>query len=304
MAKHIRGLSFPGNSKITNRSSTIRNAYVAAIIPDRIPPESSTEINEVLKIFKQDPKKDITCVYCGNPATEWDHFRSIMSPKTKHKKSYEELPSGFIASIYNMVPSCSTCNQSKGSSDWLEWINGEAKKSPKKRNITGTEDRIRLLKKYENNWHKKHIDKTSIAKEHFSNVMVQEYFKEMDALIKKIEKHQKKAEEIKQGLIDKITIDRSGNKKKSIQSHQREKTSERLLPITLIPDNVDAFKKNILRTGKAKITIHYTNGKKDAKTWNASNLTKQSSIMNNLRSKSYLRQKTGISCVIVNSKNI
>lgn len=57
----------------------------------------------------------MTCAYCGDTPSEWDHFFSVVSGKQ---------PTGFITEVYNLVPSCGKCNQSKGSKNWKEWIRG------------------------------------------------------------------------------------------------------------------------------------------------------------------------------------
>src|SRR5579864_1934320 len=96
----------PGGFTITGRSTSIRNVFVAAIVPVVRP--KVDEIRTVLEILGLNPK-DLRCSYCGDAATEWDHLR----PLVKHGK-----PTGYPSSIQNLVPSCGKCNQSKGKSDW------------------------------------------------------------------------------------------------------------------------------------------------------------------------------------------
>ena len=74
-------------------------------------------------------------------ATEWDHLRPIVKDKR---------PTGQISNIYNLVPSCGKCNQSKGNSDWSRWIvNSKAKKSPQSRGIKDLNKKIARLSAYE-----------------------------------------------------------------------------------------------------------------------------------------------------------
>ncbi len=56
---------------------------------------------------------------------------------------------GYIAEIHNLVPCCSTCNESKGNSNWREWITSDAKGSPQVQAPEGLSDRIPRLEKFE-----------------------------------------------------------------------------------------------------------------------------------------------------------
>ena len=122
---------------VTGRSSSITNAFFNAIIPVVEPTEA--EELEALGILGIEPN-DIRCAYCGDKATEWDHFRPIIS---------HQEPTGFITEIANLVPSCGKCNQSKGKSYWRTWMEGNAKLSPKSRGVPDLDDRIARLQAYE-----------------------------------------------------------------------------------------------------------------------------------------------------------
>ena len=126
--------------KITGRSSSITNAFINSIIPT-IPP-TEDQVKKALLILEMTPE-DFNCSYCGAKVTEWDHLR----PLVKNKK-----PTGYISEIYNLVPSCGKCNQSKGNKDWHQWMLSDATLSPKSKGIPGLEIRIARLKAYEN-WH-------------------------------------------------------------------------------------------------------------------------------------------------------
>ena len=52
--------------------------------------------------------------------------------------------------VQNLVPSCGKCNQSKGNLNWKEWMFGDAKQSPKTRQISDIELKADLLEKFEN----------------------------------------------------------------------------------------------------------------------------------------------------------
>jgi len=127
----------PSGSTITGRTTSIRNVFVAAIVPMLRP--SAAEIRQVLEILSLDPLH-LKCSYCGDTATEWDHLR----PLVKAGK-----PTGYPSSIRNLVPSCGKCNQSKGSSNWKEWMLGKARRSPSVRGIADINSRVARLEQFE-----------------------------------------------------------------------------------------------------------------------------------------------------------
>ena len=94
-------------------------SYINSIVPSIEPTEE--QIAESLSILGMD-QSGFGCSYCGDPATEWDHFR----PLVKDKK-----PTGYISEIHNLVPACGKCNQSKGNKDWKTWMLSDANLSPK-----------------------------------------------------------------------------------------------------------------------------------------------------------------------------
>ncbi len=126
----------PVPMSITGRSSSITNAFFNAIIPVIKP--SKDDVEEALKILGMEPN-DVRCAYCGGKSTEWDHLR----PLIEHQK-----PTGFITEIANLIPSCGKCNQSKGNSDWFQWMTGSAKLSPKTQNIPDLEERVARIEQY------------------------------------------------------------------------------------------------------------------------------------------------------------
>ena len=113
--------NMPNPVTIMGRSSSITNSFVNGIIPVIEPTES--EIREALKILEQN-EDDVRCVYCGDKKTEWDHLHPLIINK-KH--------TGYITEIANLVPACGKCNQSKGNSNWKDWMISNAEKSPKTR---------------------------------------------------------------------------------------------------------------------------------------------------------------------------
>lgn len=133
----LKCFSMPSGTTITGRASSIRNVFAAAILT-AVPPKAD-EIQQVLAILETDPAK-LECAYCGLQATEWDHLRPLVS---------NGKPTGYTSTIRNLVPSCGKCNQSKGKSDWKDWMRGNAKLSPKTRGIRDIELRISRLERYE-----------------------------------------------------------------------------------------------------------------------------------------------------------
>ncbi len=127
----------PSGLRISGRASSIRNVFVAAIVPVAAP--SAEEIRQVLDIFGLEPHA-LLCSYCGERATEWDHLRPLV---------LAGRPTGFPSSIRNLVPACGKCNQSKGNKDWRSWIRGGAKWSPITRGKQGIEERVRRLEAFE-----------------------------------------------------------------------------------------------------------------------------------------------------------
>ncbi|WP_312470312.1 HNH endonuclease [Neobacillus sp.] len=158
----LKAFQMPKQVNISARSSSITNSFVNGIIPYIYPTEM--EVKEALGILELDAD-DLRCAYCGDKSTEWDHLRSIV----KNKK-----PTGYISDIYNLVPACGKCNQSKGNKLWNEWIVSEAVLSPKIRMVDDLEGRIKCLTKYEKWGNVKPIDFESIVdadiwKEHWNN---------------------------------------------------------------------------------------------------------------------------------------
>lgn len=127
----------PSSVSITGRSSSITNAFIAAIIPVVYP--TNGEILEALEILQIDPQYPV-CAYCSDPYTEWDHLRPLV---------VQQRPTGYISEIANLVPACGKCNQSKGNKPWRSWILSDAPRSPKSRQVTGIEGKIARLEAYE-----------------------------------------------------------------------------------------------------------------------------------------------------------
>lgn len=121
---------------ITSRTSSVTNGFVQAIIPSVEPtPEETEEALAVLGMTRE----TIECVYCGSPATDWDHLHPLVRGKR---------PTGYINEIRNLVPSCGPCNQSKSGADWRRWIDGKARNSPRTKEVADLPSRIARLERF------------------------------------------------------------------------------------------------------------------------------------------------------------
>ncbi|KAA0894339.1 HNH endonuclease [Oryzomonas rubra] len=148
---------------ISARSSSITAAFVSSILP--IIPPTDDEILQALLILEMEPG-NVRCAYCGDKSSEWDHLRPIVT---------DQMPTGFISEIRNLVPSCGKCNQSKGKSHWRQWMLGPAKRSPGTRKIVDLHERITRLEAYEKWGNVTPIDFASIVppdlwQEHWLNM--------------------------------------------------------------------------------------------------------------------------------------
>ena len=89
------------------------------------------------------PRLGEKCAYCGDPAVAHDHLRPLMGP--------HGLPSGFGASQWNLVPACTTCNCSKGKSEWRKFMARKTGKAPLARGVNRAAHlrRMKRLEDYE-----------------------------------------------------------------------------------------------------------------------------------------------------------
>lgn len=171
----------PSKGRIDHRITSITAAFFQAITPVRIP--SNTEVDEVLCLLGMS-KGNCCCAYCGDRRTEWDHFRPIVK---------QRQPTGYITEIANLVPACGKCNQSKGNSNWKEWMLGSAKRSPRSRGIQDLDQRIERLERFEA-WSKP----TRIQYEDiFGPARWEEYMSLLDSAVAHLLKAQKVALELR-----------------------------------------------------------------------------------------------------------
>lgn len=134
---YIELFAMPKPVRIAGRSSSITNSFVNGIIPVVVPTEP--EVRNALETLGM--LERISCAYCGDTSTEWDHLRPLVE---------KQRPTGYISEIHNLVPACGKCNQSKGNKYWLTWMRSTARLSPTGRGIVDIEQRIARLQEYEN----------------------------------------------------------------------------------------------------------------------------------------------------------
>ncbi|MGW9159165.1 HNH endonuclease [Microbacterium sp. NPDC055665] len=142
--------AMPKPVRITGRSSSITNSFVNGVIPVVVPSES--EVREALHTLRM--LEQISCAYCGDSSTEWDHLRPLVEG---------QRPTGYISEIRNLVPACGKCNQSKGNKHWLAWMRSTARLSPTSRRIADIEERIARLQEYESDGVPTKIDFETVA---------------------------------------------------------------------------------------------------------------------------------------------
>lgn len=135
MAAHPQ-FAMPKPVRITGRSSSITNSFVNGIIPVIWP--TTQQVDEALAVLGMESV--VVCAYCGDTATEWDHFRPLV---------IAQKPTGFISEIHNLVPACGKCNQSKGNKNWREWMLSSARLSPATRGVADLDNRIARLEAFE-----------------------------------------------------------------------------------------------------------------------------------------------------------
>lgn len=176
----------PRPIKITDRTSSITNAFVNGIIPTIEP--SDQEIDEVLQTLGMD-RNHITCAYCGDACTEWDHFYPLITDKK---------PTGYISEIHNLVPACSKCNQSKGNTYWKSWMMGNASLSPHSRKIPDIKYRIKKLEEFELRFPRTRLDFEKIV----GTQQWQQHWENCRRLHNLMRESQKHSDKIKKLILD------------------------------------------------------------------------------------------------------
>lgn len=71
------------------------------------------------------------------------------------------------------------------------------------------------------------------------------------------------------------------------------------VPIILVPSDVGTFKKLLLSKKQAKIKLTFRDGHIESKEWNARSFTEKSDVLNNIRSKTWWREKDSLGIIKV-----
>jgi 5-methylcytosine-specific restriction endonuclease McrA len=119
--RKIAGIQMPAQMTADRQRTGIRRAFINTVVPE-LEPIGGQEKDWAAKL--QLNLNAVQCVYCGDEAKQLDHFRKLTE---------NELPTGYITDIFNLVPCCGTCNSSKNGPDWKKWMLGQADKGPRKR---------------------------------------------------------------------------------------------------------------------------------------------------------------------------
>lgn len=174
----------PGVGRVDDRETTITGTFAKAIMP--VLPLEPSEIRTTLELLGMTPE-DLRCAYCGDPPTEWDHFRATARAKRA---------TGFGTTSRNLVPSCGKCNQSRGNKHWRTWIQGGAKLSPAKRRPDGLADRIERLARFEA-WseHSPLNYQVCVPPE-----LLKEYWEQCDAIVVALQRAQLAADRVRAAI--------------------------------------------------------------------------------------------------------
>lgn len=185
---------------IRDRLTSVAAQFVHAIIP--------REENETarLALYKHFNLNSEECVYCGDPATDVDHFRSIVK---------SGRPSGYFHTTDNLVPSCGPCNQSKGGQDWNAWMRGSAKKSPATREIANLRDRIERLQNFADNFVTSAMSQDEM-RDAVGPELWDSYWEHLSAIETTMKKAQQEADKIRP-LLEKAFLDRKKTQTETIQ---------------------------------------------------------------------------------------
>lgn len=110
---------YPAADKIKSRISTVTRSMASTLLP-RIGATNEERRKMVQLLYgidsiegQENKLNNLTCVYCGKPATGLDHLH----PLIKGKK-----PTGYFTEPANLVPCCSSCNQRKSNTEWPDYM--------------------------------------------------------------------------------------------------------------------------------------------------------------------------------------
>jgi hypothetical protein len=157
------------------RSTTISHAFASALAPVDV--FNERELIAALKNLGQKDLENLTCVYCNNHASTWDHLVCLVKDG--------EL-NGFGHQIGNLVPCCKACNSEKGRKNYKQFVETL---------YLSNEEKLALINRLQN-----HL---SLAKEfrteNLSDLQQKKYL-ELKEVKKEIFELMRKADEIVQAI--------------------------------------------------------------------------------------------------------
>ena len=168
LRKPSEAFMLPRHVSVMMASSSINDSFADGIVPVIRPTDD--EIVAALETLGMTPET-VSCAYCGDPCTEWDHLNPLTSGT---------MPTGYVTEIRNLVPCCSSCSKSKGNQNWREWIISDAPMSPRSRGIADITVRIARLDRYEEKFKPMRLDIESIVGEE----LWERHWRNRDAVLK------------------------------------------------------------------------------------------------------------------------
>jgi len=90
------------------RGSVIRSTFQRVVA--EFDSFDDATVRDAISKLGQNPDGPLVCVYCGDPATCWDHLTPAARGGTHH--------------LQNFAPCCGPCNTAKGRMTWQEYVDG------------------------------------------------------------------------------------------------------------------------------------------------------------------------------------
>lgn len=184
----MRKYKMPTKSNLKGRSSTISNAYAISITPYIIPTDAEIALSyDLLQI------QDGQCAYCLGEGTGKDHLKPLVR---------NGMPTGYITSIKNLVPCCSSCNSSKGAKEFREWyLNDKNVKRLKSKGLDDEkiQERYNIITKYE-----EQIETPLNYESLVGNALWEEYKVRRKSLIQKLNEEQAFCDKLGEIILKKL----------------------------------------------------------------------------------------------------
>ena len=179
----------PAKANLRGRSSTISNAFAISITPYITPNES--EVNDSYKALQIEEGQ---CAYCLKEGNGKDHLKPLVR---------NGMPTGYITSIENLIPTCSACNSSKGAKEFKLWYLSEQNVTRLKNkglDDSTINERYRIICAYEEKT-KGPIDYEEIV----GKELWDEYKRRKSDLINKLNEEQEFCDKLNKIIMDKLS---------------------------------------------------------------------------------------------------